>query len=138
MSHRIVRSIFESRLKTWAAARTVPLRIAYQNVSFTPATGETYLRAFTLPGTTASNTLAGDHRLYTGLFQITIVSPSGNGPGTAETLMDELAVLFPLNASLTRDDFKVLVMTPLEPGPELQDDTTFSLPCRFEYRADTN
>ena len=137
MSHRIVRSLFESRLKAWADARTTPLRIAYQNVSFTPATGETYLRAFTLPGTTASNTLGGDHKLYTGLFQVTIVTPPGKGPGAAETLLDELSSLYPINHALTRDGFTVLVMTPLEPGPEQQDDTAFSLPCRFEYRADT-
>ncbi|MCE0464902.1 DUF4128 domain-containing protein [Pseudomonas uvaldensis] len=138
MSHKIIRSLLEARLKAWAAARTPALRIAYQNVPFTPNSGETYLRAFLLPAGTDSNDLAGAHRLYTGLFQITIVTPAGNGPAGAETIADELAVLYPLNYRLTRDGLTALVMTPVEPGPEQAEDTSFTLPVSFQYRADTN
>jgi hypothetical protein len=49
-------------------------------VDATPIAGETYLRAFSLPADTASNTLSGDHRLYTGVFQVNIVAPSGKYP----------------------------------------------------------
>ncbi|MEL4167263.1 MULTISPECIES: DUF4128 domain-containing protein [unclassified Pseudomonas] len=137
MSHKIIRSLLESRLKAWAAARTPALRIAYQNVPFTPNNGETYLRAFLLPAGTDSNDLAGAHRLYTGLFQITIVTPTGNGPAGAETIADELAALYPLNDRLTRNGFTALVMTSVEPGPEQTEDTSFTLPMSFQYRADT-
>ncbi|RZA27800.1 MAG: hypothetical protein EOP02_09305, partial [Proteobacteria bacterium] len=64
MSHKIIRSLFEQRLAAWAVARK--LRIAYQGVSFNPNPDETYLAAFTLPAGTSANTLAGDHRVYTG------------------------------------------------------------------------
>lgn len=137
MSHKIIRSLLEGRLKAWATAHSPALRIAYQNVSFTPAANETYLRAFTLPAGTDSNDLAGEHRLYTGVFQITIVTPVGGGPGAAETLADELAALYPLNDQLTKTSFTVRVMTPVEPGPEQQEDTAFALPVSFQYRADT-
>lgn len=138
MSHKIIRSLLESRLKDWAAARTPALRIAYQNVAFTPNNGETYLRAFLLSAGTDSNDLAGAHRLYTGVFQITIVTPTGNGPAGAETIADELAVLYPLNDRLIRNGLTALIMTPVEPGPELTEDTAFALPVSFQYRADTN
>jgi hypothetical protein len=137
MSHRIIRSLFEARLATWAKARTPVLRIAYQNVSFTPAANETYLRAFAIPAGTDSNDLAGAHRLFTGLFQVTIVTPSNSGTGAGETLADQLAALYPLNDALTKDAITVLVMTPVEPGPEQQDDTTCELPVSFQYRCDT-
>ncbi|WP_392889676.1 phage tail terminator-like protein [Pseudomonas migulae] len=137
MSHKIIRSLLEGRLKAWAAARSPALRIAYQNVVFSPAASETYLRAFLLPAGTNSNDLAGAHRLYTGLFQITIVAPAGGGTGAAESLADELAALFPLYDRLTKTGFSVQVMTPVEPGPEQQGDTAFALPVSFQYRADT-
>jgi hypothetical protein len=137
MSHKIIRSLLEGRLKAWAAARSPALRIAYQSVAFTPTANETYLRAFLLPAGTNSNDLAGAHRLYTGVFQITIVTPSGSGTGAAEGLADELAVLYPLNDQLTKTGFSVQVMTPVSPGPGQQEDTALALPVSFQYRADT-
>ena len=136
MSHKIVRSLFEARLAAWAKLQKPVLRIAYQNVAFKPADGETYLRAFSIPARTGSDDLAGEHRVYTGLFQVTIVTPAGIGSGAGERLMDELADLFPVNHRLTRDGFNVLVMTPIEPRPEQQEDTSYSLPVSLQYRAD--
>ncbi|MCG6574871.1 hypothetical protein EGM97_09140 [Pseudomonas sp. AF32] len=137
MSHKIIRSLLEARLKAWADTRTPALRVAYQNVPFTPSNDETYLRAFLIPAGTDSNDLAGAHRLYTGVFQITIVTPVGNGPSGAETIADELAALYPLNDRLARDGITALIMTPVEPGPELTEDTAFALPVSFQYRSDT-
>ncbi|MEA1029413.1 phage tail terminator-like protein [Pseudomonas sp. N-137] len=137
MSHKIIRSLLEARLKAWADARTPALRIAYQNVAFVPGDGETYLRAFLIPAGTDSNDLAGAHRLYTGVFQITIVTTSGNGPSASETIADELAALYPLNDRLVRNGITALIMTPVEPGPQLSEDTAFALPVSFQYRADT-
>ena len=137
MSHKIIRSLIEGRLKAWAAARSPALRISYQNVDFAPTANETYLRAFLLPAGTDSNDLAGAHRLYTGVFQITIVTPAGNGPASAETIADELASLYPLNDRLVRDGFMALIMSPVEPGPEQTEDTAFTLPVSFQYRSDT-
>ena len=137
MSHKTIRSLFEARLADWAKLKKPALRIAFQNASFTPAANETYLRAFLMPAETGSDDLAGEHRVYSGLFQITIVTPAGGGSGAGEGLADELAALFPLNTRLSRDDLTVLVMTPVEPGPQQQEDTSFSLPVSFQYRADT-
>ena len=62
MSHKIVRSLLEARLAAWAKLQKPVLRIAYQNVVFKPADGETYLRAFLIPAHTGSDDLAGEHR----------------------------------------------------------------------------
>ena len=41
MSQTKARAAYEGRLATWAAARSTPLRVAYENAGFTPATDET-------------------------------------------------------------------------------------------------
>ena len=137
MSHSTIRKIYEHRLKAWAAARVPALRIAYQGVKFEPQTGETYLKAFTLPASVDSEDLEGAHRLYLGIFQVSIVTPAGKGAGAAESIADELAALFALNLRLSRDGMTVMVYTPVEPGPGISEDTTYTVAASFQYRSDT-
>lgn len=138
MSHDIISAAFESRLLTWAKARAKPIKVVAENETYTPATGETYLRAFTLPAVTASNTLSGDHRVYAGVFQVNIVTASGKYRTEASGIVDELAVLFPLNLRIPRAGLVALVMTPVAPGPGIPDGNTFTVPASFQYRSDTN
>ncbi|MFK3971181.1 phage tail terminator-like protein [Pseudomonas sp. NPDC087358] len=134
MSHKIIRQLFETRLASWAGERN--LRIAYEGVGFESVADETYLRIFTLPAGTNTQTLKGEDRVYTGVIQISIVSPSGNGTGDAEGLVDELEELFPAFLRLREGDFEVLVLTPVEPGPPITDNTTLTVSASFQYRAD--
>lgn len=136
MSHKVIRSLFEQRLTAWAEDRD--LRVAYQGDTFDPETDEIYLAAFTLPAGTNTNTLSGDHRVYTGVFQVNVVTPAGNGTGDAEGLVDELGELFPAYLRLQQGEFEVLVLTPVEPGPPIQADNTLTVSASFQYRADTN
>ena len=125
----------ETRLAAWA--NTKNLRVAYQNQNFTPATGETYLTTATLPALTDSLTLAGDHREYTGIFQVSVVTPAGKGAGAGEALADELAALYPLNDRLSKGAFIVQIITPMAVAREIQGDTDFTIPVSLTYRADT-
>lgn len=136
MSHKIIRQIYEARLAAWGAARAPSLRIAYQGVPFTPNDGETYLAAFTLPAGTNSETLGGDHRAFTGLFQVSVVTPAGAGTGKAEGVVDELAVLFPMNARYSKSGLEVMTLTPVEPGPGIPEGNTWTVAASFQYRAD--
>lgn len=138
MSHNIIAAACESRLLTWAKARAKPIKVVVENETYTPATGETYLRAFTLPAVTASNTLSGDHRVYSGVFQVNIVTASGKYRTEASGIVDELAALFPLNLRIPRAGLVALVMTPVAPGPGIPDGNTFTVPASFQYRSDTN
>ena len=138
MSHNIIAAAFESRLLTWAKARAKPIKVVVENETYTPAAGETYLRAFTLPAVTASNTLSGDHRVYSGVFQVNIVTASGKYRTEASGIVDELAALFPLNLRILRAGLVALVMTPVAPGPGIPDGNTFTVPASFQYRSDTN
>lgn len=138
MSHKTIRQIYETRLAAWAAAKSPVLRIAYQGVAFTQAPGETYLAAFLLPAGTNSATLGGDHKAYTGLFQINVVTPAGAGTGKAEGIVDELAALFPLNDRYTKSGLTVMTLTPVEPGPDIEAGSNLTVSASFQYRADTN
>jgi hypothetical protein len=117
---------------------SVPLKVVVENEAYTPVNGATYLKAFTLPADTASNTLGGDHKLYTGVFQVSIVTPSGKYRGAAGVIADQIAALFPLYERNTKGALTVVTMTPVDPGPGIPDDTTYTVPVSFLYRADTN
>lgn len=136
MSTEAVRSILETRLSSWAAARVPALRVAYENVPFTPAAGETYLRAYLLPAQTESLDLQGAHRGYRGVFQVTVVRPNGAGRGPALGIAAELNTLFPMNGRYTSGAVTVQIVSPASAGPGLQQENSYVVPVSFEYRAD--
>ncbi|NWE68943.1 hypothetical protein HX857_09510 [Pseudomonas gingeri] len=138
MSHAIIASIYEAKLIAWNAARSEKLKIVFENTAYTPAAGETYLRAFTIPGDTASNTLSGDHRLFTGVFQVSIIAPAGTGKAKTNPLVAHLTGLFPLYARDTKGAITVVTMSPVDPGPGITGDSTYTVPISFSYRSDTN
>ncbi|NWB20080.1 DUF4128 domain-containing protein [Pseudomonas sp. D4002] len=137
MSHAIIASIYEAKLIAWNAARSEKLKIVFENTAYTPAAGETYLRAFTIPGDTASNTLGGDHRLFTGVFQVSIIAPAGTGKTKTNPIAAELTDLFPLYVRDTKNGFVVTPMTPVDQGPGITGDSTYTIPLSFSYRSDT-
>jgi len=138
MSDRVIRSLFEVRLKTWADARLPKLPIAFEDVTFTPpANGSAYLKAYLLPGNTDSEDLEGKHISYRGVFQVSVVTTTGSGRGAAGLIAEEIAALYPNNLALTKAEFTVFVRSPMSTAAALQGETTSSLPLSFQYRADS-
>lgn len=137
MSNKLIRSLLEKRLKDWAAARTPVIRIAYQDVPFTPNAGETYLQCFVLPAPTDSLDQQGVHRLYAGVWQVSVVKQKGSGLGTALSIEDELAALFPNNLKLSSGGFALFIRSPMGSGPAITDELNTLLPLSCDYRADT-
>ncbi|NVZ45143.1 DUF4128 domain-containing protein [Pseudomonas tolaasii] len=136
MSHAIIASIYEAKLIAWNAARSEKLKIVFENTAYTPAAGETYLRAFTIPGDTASNTLGGDHRLFTGVFQVSIIAPAGTGKSKTNPIATEIIALFPLYVRDVKNGFVVTPMTPVDVGPGITGDSAYTVPLSFSYRSD--
>jgi len=130
-----VRSLLDARLNAWNQARTPRLQVVWEN---TPAvTAETHLRAYLLPAGVDSLDLEGAHRVYLGVYQVSIVTPVSIGPGAGERIADEIAALFPVNLRLTGSGITLQVMTPVEPGPAIQEPNLWLLPVSFEVRSDT-
>jgi hypothetical protein len=137
MSHAIIATIYEAKLIAWSKARAESIKVVFENVQYDSADGETYLRAFALPGDTASSTLAGDHRAFIGVYQVSIVAPANTGKIKTNPLVAELIALFPLYARDTKAGVTVVTMSPVEQGPGITDAATYMVPVSFQYRADT-
>ncbi len=138
MSHLKIRQIYEARLSAWATARVPALRIEVQNAVFVPVDGEIYLKAYMMPTGPYNDAIGGDHKVYTGVFQVSIVTPAGKGAGKAEGIVDELAALFPLFDRYSKAGLTVVTMTPVEQGPGIPDGNNYTVAASFQYRADTN
>lgn len=134
MSHQIIQQLFEKGLQLWAQSEG--MAIAYPNVQFEPP-GAAYLRCFTLPADTASNDLAGDHELLTGVFQVSVVMQAGAGTDVAGRVCEGLKGQFPIYSYLPRDAFKVQVMSKPQRGPLIQGDGEATVPISISYRSDT-
>ncbi|WP_312537706.1 DUF4128 domain-containing protein [Stutzerimonas nitrititolerans] len=134
MSQKLIRSLLQGRLNAFAAARTLP--VAWENVGLDPKPSK-YLRFNLLKAPTVSADLAGAHREYSGVCQISVFTPKGKGPTDAETLAADLAELFPLNDRLTSGGFVMQITSPCSEGPAITGDLHFMVPVSFTYRADT-
>lgn len=132
MSHARARQAIEIKLATWAAAR--PIRVAHMEEDFEASPGETYLRAFLLPASTATRYLAAEAYEYRGIYQISIVCPASQALATAETLVDELSTLFRVDTELSRNGFEGLIVEPLGQGPTITESATYTVPSSFTYQ----
>lgn len=135
MSKRQIRTAFESRLNAWANSQSPAIPIAWENISFTPA--KPYLRAFLVPASTDSIDLEGKHRMYTGIFQVNIVGEPGKGPPQVDKIAEDLDKEFPLNMRMAVTDGVVLVYSPMNQGPAMQEADSYTLPVWWRYRMDT-
>jgi len=136
LSEKIIRSIYEARLKAWAAARSPALRVSYQNSKFAPASSETYLACYLLPANTQSLDMEGVHKAFTGMFQVNIVVPANADLIGAGGIAEELQALFPNNLGITKSGLTVYVRTPCAVANAQQDTNTATVPVWFNYRAD--
>jgi hypothetical protein len=136
MSDALVRAAFETRLLAWANAQVPAIPVAFENASFTAPDGR-YARAYLLPAPTACETFNGEHRRRMGVFQVSLCMPIGTGPGAAATLAASLDAAFPLSTPMTQGSIKVFLLSPMSPGPALQEPTHFIVPVSCTYRADT-
>lgn len=134
MSNKLCRQAIETRLNTWNAGRAKPYAIAWENAPFSPPS-ETYLRCHMLPAQTDSKDLAGNHRCYRGVYQISIYAPINQGSGGAEAIADGLAALFPNNLRLSAGGLSLQVISPVS-AKSAQDEGRYVLHCYFQYRAD--
>ena len=135
MSQQFIRAALETRLKTWADAK--PLPIAFENAAFDPP-ATIYLRAYLLPNVTQMLDLQGRHRGYLGLLQVSVYLPIGVGPTAAQVLVGELDALFSTETPITGSSgLSVYITRPMSAAPAQQTDQRYVVPVSCEYRANT-
>lgn len=139
MSHAKVRNIFQSLLaeETKVGGPLEGMRLAYDNVKFVPKTNELYLALHLMPVDTFSDTLnARDHTAILGLFQVKVIEGSANATGVSDDVVAALNDIF-IADKVYGEEFKVQIITPLKVSEGKAQDGRWSVPCYFEYRADT-
>lgn len=136
MSQARIRQAFDAVLKTWAAAQSPAVAVAWENVKFTP-TAALYVRPSLLPADTRSRDIGKTNRRYDGIYQIDVVAPTGVGPGASDTVVASLATTFPPATSIVVSGLRIFILEPLSPAPPIPDDDRYIVPCSLLYRADT-
>lgn len=136
MSQAAIRAALEQRIEEWASGRPDALPIAWQNQAFSPDQGQTYLRVFVLPARTTAEDLAGVYRVYRGVLQISIVTPTGGGAGPAEAIAAEIESLFPVNLRLAAGGRFVQMMSPMSIATAIPEPDACTVPVSAEYRCD--
>lgn len=140
MSEALIAKLIEKRLSVWADQQEIS--IAFLNMPFTPPTDAIYARLKDLPATTTSAFLEGVHKAFIGLYQVSVVCPKGKGAGPGRVIAMSLSKFMPVNLVLTEGTFQVQLTSPVTIGPTIDDPESaktarFTIPCSFQYRADT-
>lgn len=137
MSDALVRAAFETRLQTWADAQSPAIPIAFENVAFTPPTTR-YIRAFMLPARTVSLTLEQTDRQRKGIYQVSLVLPSGDGVAAGTSLTAALDALFPTNVPMTQGSITVNLTSPMSAATPIQEGDRWVIPVSAYYQSDTH
>ena len=134
MSQVTIRKALEKRLAAMPAA----LSTAYENVTFTPATGTPYQRANLLPNTPDNAVQGGKMYFDRGIFQVTLCYPMGTGPNTAESKAQAVRDWFWRGLSLVEGAITVHITDTPRISPALVDGDRFCVPVSVSYQAQIN
>lgn len=110
--------------------------IAWEDVTYQPDLSVSYIRVRNLPvankaagiGTSAPNKL-------TGIWEIIVCTPTGNGTGDANTMADQVEALFPRGFSLAACGGYVRSIDPPSRGRAIVTDAWAYLPISIPYYA---
>jgi len=89
--HNDIRAALETHISTTANLPT----IAYENVVFDPTTSISFIRVQYLPTVTRPAVRGLNPQLrYQGVFAVTVFTPEGNGPSTADDYVNKVINAF--------------------------------------------
>ena len=133
MSESLIRRALETALKTYADGQSID--VAWENVEFT-IPDDLYLRSFVLPARTSSGDLGRVNRRHEGIYQVSIVALTGDGPGAAETVVAGLSAAFDPATPLTAGGLNVWITDPLSRSAPIIERDRFVIPCSMPYASD--
>jgi hypothetical protein len=132
MSDALIRKAFETRLKTWAEAQVPAIPVAWPNVPFTAPAGR-YIRAHTINGAGGFLFVSNDGRSYRGIFQVSLVMPTGTGRGAADTLAASLEAAF--DPTFVQDGVRLYLLAPFSQATAIQEPDRYVVPVSAPFRA---
>ncbi|GKX54101.1 hypothetical protein SOASR030_02130 [Leminorella grimontii] len=130
MNQTTITQVLESKLS--AVADELGLRIAWDNIEFTPD-DNIYLQSHVLPSMTVSNDLGGQMRIWRGVFQVDVCAPVASGKAGVIKVADNVVAAFPFNMELSSG---VYINSVPSQYPALISGTTYKIPISMNYRVD--
>lgn len=96
--------------------------VSWENKSFTPVIGETYIRPTLIPGETVPETIGATGRdLNVGVYQVDVFTEAGKGKKALIEMMDKIALQFKHGTQLTSNSVIVEIKT-VSQRPKSNDD----------------
>lgn len=134
MSIVTIRKALEKHL----LALTPAFPTATQNNAFTPTTGVPYQRIYLLPNT-PDNAVQGARMYFErGVFQITLLWPTGGGSMAADTRAELLRNHFRRGTSLVESGVTVHVTNTPSIATALSDEDRYAVPVSVYWQAQIN
>lgn len=132
-------SIFEALCARLAAGTfTGTPSIAWPNVAFDPPAAG-YLAASLFPSEAQQVTLGGSgYNRHTGLFQVSVFLPKGEGEVDVRTVASEVVAQFKRGTDLTSGSFTLRIVRPPTVGPALYEGNSpyVQIPVTIRYVCD--
>lgn len=130
MSQPTIRAVLESALAT---SIKPDIDTAWQNVPYTPVTGRPYQAAYLLPAEPENYSMGDGSRQERGIFQVSLMYPTGQGTAAAAARAEMIAALFRRGASFTKDGITVQIERTPEIADGRADDDRWMVPVKIRY-----
>jgi len=128
-----IQQALETKLKAFADLKGYP--VAWPNVRYDPSTAP-YLTSYNLPAETSTLGLSiGSSDDYSGIFQVDVRCPKGNGGNDSRTITNEVIAEFSKGSEQIANTTTVLIEQSWASGAFDIDDAWFSVPVSIRYRA---
>lgn len=147
MSNRIIRNLFDEKLKAELLTLGLtklkyPLLIQGVRVKDQMKPTDAHMVSHLIPAPAESETLSGDHTVFTGIYQVTLnASSSVNGISAVEEMTEVVQSIFKINTRLT-DPVSGLVVQVISPLKTTEGRVSgegskwWTIHSYFDYRSD--
>lgn len=129
MSQPTIRAVLESALASIKPA----IDTAWQNMPYKPVVDRPYQAAYLLPAEPNNYSMGDGSRQERGIFQVSLLYPSGQGTTAVGARAEMIAALFRRGASLTKDGITVQIERTPEIADGRVDDDRWMVPVKIRY-----
>lgn len=133
MSHALARSAIEMKLFNWSKAKN-PVLPSVFGVQKADLSRPIFIKGNILPASATTECLQGDEITYIGLYQVMVCCDPAQPFNTAETLINEIQSLFPVDSDIGIEAFNGSITDAVDQGPTIVEDSRYNVPVTIPYR----
>ena len=108
-------------------------KTAYENTTFTPATGQPYQRSALAPLTPENPTLGDDYHREVGFYQVVLSYPKGEGVGNITSMAELVKDYFKRGTTLVEGSDKIIIDRTPQISPVYINDNRAEITIRIRY-----